>query len=85
MHGREKVPMPMPYSVLLLYPDYSGDGPETFYEFTWAETPEDAAAAVRAVASHVNGGAERFPPEDFAVLGVWCGHHPLERGILDDL
>lgn len=39
-----KNPRLKPYSVLLLYPDYLSDGPETYYGFVRADTPSEAAS-----------------------------------------
>ena len=39
-----KRPKLTPYSVLLIYPDYVSDGPETYYAFVRAESSTEAAA-----------------------------------------
>jgi hypothetical protein len=64
------------YSVLLLYPDYLNDsGTETYYDWTEAETSEQAIEDVQRMAKEKNPEVEDHT--DFAVLLVLQGHIEL--------
>ena len=70
-----------PYSVLLLYPDYLSDGPETYYGFVRAGSPKEAAGKARLQAArHVRHGDDidrddlRELGDDFQVELVLRGH-----------
>ena len=68
-------PIEMPYSVLLLYPDYANDGgTETFYAFVAASDPLVAVAQAQRQAAAAQEGAE-IEPDVFAPLLVTQGHH----------
>ena len=72
---------PRPYSVLLLYPDYLSDGPETYYGFVRACSPAEAADKARLQAArHARHGDDvdrddlRELGDDFQVELVIRGH-----------
>jgi hypothetical protein len=68
----------MPYSVLLLYPDYLNDsGVETFYAFVEASDPIAAVAAAQHEAA-VAQPEGNFDAPDFAPLLVIEGYHPSQ-------
>ena len=75
-----------PYSVLLIYPDYVSDGPETYYGFVRAESPSEAAAKAQLQAARtlrrgddVDRDDLRELASDFKVELVIRGHR---RGLL---
>ena len=75
-------PKSKPYSVLLLYPDYLSDGPETYYGFVRAAFPTEAAyKAQLQAAKSVRRGDDvdrddlRELAGDFKVELVIRGHH----------
>ena len=57
-----------PFSVLLLYPDYVSDGPETFYAFVRADSPWDAAQRAQRTAARRLRAGEKPDPDDLRVL-----------------
>ena len=70
-----------PYSVLLLYPDYLSDGPETYYGFVRACSPSEAVDKARLQAArHARHGDVvdrddlRELARDFRVELVIRGH-----------
>jgi hypothetical protein len=66
----------IPYSVLLLYPDYANDsGTETYYAFVAAPDAIEAVAVAQRQAVAANEGAEFDDPDDYAPLLVTAGHH----------
>lgn len=74
----------IPFSVLLLYPDYfSNDcGPETFYTFVWAGSSRAAVRkAQRAAVKHQESGTD-LKAVDMNPLLVVAGHQfGLETGV----
>ncbi len=74
-----------PYSVLVIYPDYVSDGPETYYGFVRAESPSEAAdkaqlQAARALrhGDEVDRDDLRELANDFKVELIIRGH---QRGL----
>ena len=70
-----------PFSVLLLYPDYMSDGPETYYGFVRACSPAEAAGKARLQAArHARRGDDvdrddlRELADNFQVELVIRGH-----------
>ena len=70
-----------PYSVLLLYPDYLSDGPETYYGFVRACSAAEATGKARfQAARHARRGDDvdrddlRELADDFQVELVIRGH-----------
>ncbi len=70
-----------PFSVLMLYPDYLSDGPETYYAFVRACSAAEAAdKAQLQAARHVRRGDDvdrddlRELAQDFQVVLVIRGH-----------
>jgi hypothetical protein len=61
----------MKYSVLLLYPGYLSDGPETYLAWVVARDPQDAVAMAQIVAA----GEDQQCKDDFKVLLLVEGHH----------
>jgi hypothetical protein len=67
-----------PYSVLLLYPDYTNDsGTETYYAFVEAVDPIEAVALAQRQAVRAQE-CMHGDPQDFAPLLVTPGHHYSE-------
>lgn len=77
------------YSVLLLYPVgfWPHNTPETYYNFTIADSAEEAVQKVRQMAIAANGDRFEFTlkPQDFSVLAVMEGHIELELGAADEV
>jgi hypothetical protein len=76
-------PETQPYSVLLLYPDYIGDYPETFYTHVRAANVTEAIAGARAECMAANrlpadeegeAACQIADPDDLLVLLVIVGH-----------
>jgi hypothetical protein len=60
------------FTVILLYPDGSNCGNETY----WARTrAQDRSEAVRKVQKRAAGANDYHPPEDFAEVAVIKGRH----------
>jgi hypothetical protein len=68
----------IPYSVLLLYPDYANDtGTETYYAFVEAVDPIEAVATAQGQAVTAQDGMH-IDSDDFAPLLVTPGHNRSE-------
>jgi len=66
----------LPYSVLLLYPDYmTGSDRETYFAHVKAENPAQAVQAARAMATAAQEPDTVSDPDDFAPLMCLAGHH----------
>lgn len=82
-----------PYSVLLLYPDHATDYPgvDTYFSWTMAKNPHQAAANVQLLAERDNTIDKDEPSylgitiraDEFRVLAVFAGHIDMELGGAD--
>jgi hypothetical protein len=69
----------LPYSVLLLYPDYISQGDhETYFAHVDAANPVQAIQAARQMAAAAQKPAAVYDPDDFASLICIAGHHEAE-------
>ena len=59
-----------PYSVLLLYPDYLSDGPETYYAFVRAASPAAAASQAQMRAARASRRGDDVDRDDLRELAV---------------
>jgi len=73
----------LPYSVLMLYhPDiWPNDEPETYYNWTLATDPVDAAEKVQAMATAANKSVNSIGPEDIKAIAIFRGHIEMEEGV----
>lgn len=72
----------IPYSVLLLYPDYMADeyGHETYYSFEYGKNEGEAIEAAQKGALGANPDYKGTAnPEDFYPLAVFRGHLQMEK------
>jgi hypothetical protein len=66
----------LPYSVLLLYPDYmTASDRETYFAHVKAENPAQAVQAARAMATAAQEPDDIYDRTDFALLLCIAGHH----------
>jgi len=72
----------LPYSVLMLYhPDiWPNDEPETYYEWTLATDPVDAAEKVQTMAIAANKLVNSIGPEGIKAIAIFRGHIEMEEG-----
>lgn len=69
----------LPYSVLLLYPDYINEGgTETYFAHVGAANPVQAIQAARTLATAAQEPDAVYDPDDFAPLICIAGHHQAE-------
>lgn len=63
-----KNPRLKPFSVLLIYPDYVSDGPETYYGFVQAASPAEAAEKGQLQAARVCRHGDSVDRDDLREL-----------------